>query len=90
MLQEEESGWQNRRHGRSRFWLGEDTGHSSLENDEEYKRALDILKKKKEDRLLLIRTHLELKKEAAALLAQAEEQSLDHFYTVSAPSSHHL
>ncbi|OAO13788.1 hypothetical protein AV274_4463 [Blastocystis sp. ATCC 50177/Nand II] len=52
-----------------------------FENDEEYKRALEILKKKKEDRLLLIRTHLELKKEAATLLAQAEEQSLDHFYT---------
>lgn len=46
--------------------------------------------KKKEDRLLLIRTHLELKKEAATLLAQAEEQSLDHFYTVSAPPGHHL
>lgn len=59
--------------------MGEDTGHSSLENDEEYKRALEILKKKKGDRLLLIRTHLELKKEAATLLAQAEEQSLDHF-----------
>lgn len=70
--------------------MGEDTGQSSLENDEEYKRALEILKKKKEDRLLLIRTHLELKKEAASLLAQAEERSLDHFYTVSAPPNHHL
>ena len=53
-------------------------------------RTQSVLKKKKEDRLLLIRTHLELKKEAATLLAQAEEQSLDHFYTVSAPPGHHL
>lgn len=68
----------------------EDGGKSSLENDEEYKRALEILKQKKEDKLLLIRTHLELKKEAASLLAQAEKQSIDKFYTVCACPDHHL
>ena len=53
-----------------------------LEDDDEFNRALEIIKKKKEDSLALIRTHLKLKMEAAESLAKAEERSIHRFYTV--------
>lgn len=51
-------------------------------DDDDFNRALEIIKKKKEDSLALIRTHLKLKMEAAESLAKAEERSIHKFYTV--------
>ncbi len=53
-----------------------------LDDDDDFNRALEIIKKKKEDSLALIRTHLKLKMEAAESLAKAEERSIHKFYTV--------
>lgn len=53
-----------------------------IEETEDYLKAVDILKKRKENGLLLIQTELNMRMENAKSLAMFEEQRVQQFYEV--------
>lgn len=53
-----------------------------IEETEDYLKAVDVLKKRKENGLLLIQTELNMRMENAKSLAVFEEQRIQQFYEV--------
>lgn len=60
-----------------------------IEETEDYLKAVDVLKKRKENGLLLIQTELNMRMENAKSLAVFEEQRIQQFYEVMIDSVFH-